>query len=170
VLTAKVADDCPAATVTDDGADADELFHDSVTTTPPAGAALARVTVPVVCDPPITDVGLNVTDVGAIALIFSPFVTVVPDAVALIVAIVSTVTPAVATAKVADVCPAKTVTDAGSVALTESDDRLTTSPPVGAADDNVTLPVLEDPPVTDVGVNANEVGTTGLIVREASED
>ena len=103
VLTANVADVWPAGTVTDEGAEADELFQDSATTTPPAGAALARVTVPVVCEPPITDVGLKVTDVGAIALMFKPFETVVPAAVPLIVAVVSTDTPVVATLNVAEV-------------------------------------------------------------------
>jgi hypothetical protein len=51
----------------------------------------------------MTVVGLNVTDVGAIALIFKPFVTVVPDAIALIVAVVSAVTPDVETVNVPDV-------------------------------------------------------------------
>jgi hypothetical protein len=103
VDTTKVAADRPAGTVTIDGADAAELFHDNVTETPPVGAALASVTVPVVCVPPMTVVGLNVTDVGAIALIFKPFVTVVPDATALIVAVVSAITPDVETVNVPDV-------------------------------------------------------------------
>lgn len=170
MLTAKFADVCPAATVTDDGAEADELFQDSATTTPPVGAALASVTVPVVCAPPITDVGLKVTDVGAIALMFKPFETVVPDATPLIVTVVSVDTAVVETLNVADVCPAATVTEAGTVALAESDERLTTSPPVGAADDNVTLPEVAEPPTTDAGVKPIDTGTTGLMVRDASDD
>jgi hypothetical protein len=47
---------------------------------------------------------------------------------------------------------------------------LTTSPPLGAADDNVTLPELAEPPTTDVGVKPIDTGTTGLIVRDASDD
>jgi len=101
VLTAKVADVWPAATVTDDGADADELFHESVTTTPPEGAALVSVTVPVVWEPPMTDVGLNARDAGAIALMFKPLDTVVPDAVALMVAEESDVTAVVIAVNVA---------------------------------------------------------------------
>jgi hypothetical protein len=62
------------------------------------------------------------------------------------------------------------VTDAGTDALAESEDRLTTSPPVGAPEDNVTRPVVADPPVTDAGVKATDTGTTGLIVRDASDD
>ena len=118
----------------------------------------------------MTDVGLNVTAVGAMALMFSPLVTVVPDAEPLMVTIVSAVTELVVTTNATDVCPAPTVTDEGTVALGESDVRLTTSPPVGAADDNVTRPVLDDPPFTDAGVNDTETGTTGFIVREASDD
>ena len=118
----------------------------------------------------MTDVGLNVTAVGAMALMFSPLVTVVPDAEPLMVTIVSAVTELVVTTNSTDVCPAPTVTDEGTVALGESDVRLTTSPPVGAADDNVTRPVLDDPPFTDDGVNDTETGTTGFIVREASDD
>jgi len=101
VLTAKVADVCPAATVIDVGPDAAELFHDNETTTPPAGAALVSVTVPVVWEPPMTDVGLNARDAGAIALMFKPFDTVVPDAVALMVAEESDVTAVVIAVNVA---------------------------------------------------------------------
>jgi len=104
----------------------------------------------------MTDVGLNVTDVGAIALMLSPLETVVPDAVALIVAVESVVTPMVETVNVADVCPAATSTVAGTVALAVSELSVTDKPPVGAADDNVTRPVLVAPPTTDAGVNARD--------------
>ena len=113
---------------------------------------------------------MKVTDVGAIALMFKPFETVVPDATPLIVAVVSADTPVVETLNVADVCPAATVTEAGTVALAESDDRLTISPPVGAGEDNVTLPALADPPTTEAGVNPLDTGSTGLIVRDDSDD
>ncbi len=56
-----------------------------------------------VCEPPITDVGLNETEVGAIALMFNPFETVVPEATPLIVAVVSVDTPVVVTLNVAEV-------------------------------------------------------------------
>jgi hypothetical protein len=103
VVTTKLAVDWPAATVIDVGPDAAELFHDNETTTPPAGAALVSDTVPVVWEPPMTDVGLNATVAGAIALMFKPFDTVVPDATALIVAKVSDVTAVVVAVNVADV-------------------------------------------------------------------
>jgi hypothetical protein len=63
VDTAKVMELWPAATVTLAGTFATAvLLLDSVTTVPPAGAALPSFTVPVVEVPPITVAGLNVTD------------------------------------------------------------------------------------------------------------
>ena len=51
----------------------------------------------------MTDVGLNVTAVGAMALMFSPLVTVVPEAEPLMVAVVSAVTDVVVTTNATDV-------------------------------------------------------------------
>jgi hypothetical protein len=48
-----------AATVTEAGTEADALLLDSVTTAPPAGAAVVSVTVPVLLVPPVTLVGLT---------------------------------------------------------------------------------------------------------------
>ena len=55
------------------------------------------------------------------------------------------------TEKVAVVAPATTVTVDGTVAMVLLDARFTTKPPVGAADESVTVPVEEIPPCTDVG-------------------
>jgi len=60
--------------------------------------------------------------------------------------------------KFAVVLPARTVTDDGTVAaLTLSEDRLTTMPPLGAAALKVTVPVDDVPPITDVGKTATVV-------------
>src|SRR5262249_21715173 len=53
----------PCNTVTLAGTVAAALLLDRVTSAPPAGAALERVTVPVDCVPPVTLVGLTDTDV-----------------------------------------------------------------------------------------------------------
>src|SRR6266513_1522692 len=64
VLTVKVALVAPAATVTLEGTVAAAvLLLESATCAPPAGAAPLNVTVPVeVCVPPITLVGLSVSE------------------------------------------------------------------------------------------------------------
>jgi hypothetical protein len=54
VVTVKLADVLPALTVTDAGTMAAALLLESVTTVPPAGAAVVRVTVPVDEEPAIT--------------------------------------------------------------------------------------------------------------------
>lgn len=62
------------------------------------------------------------------------------------VAVVELETALVVTVKVAVVDPAATVTEAGTVAELELDDRLTTLPPVGAGPLIVTVPVDDAPP------------------------
>jgi hypothetical protein len=57
VVTAKVADEEPDATVTVLGTAALELLDDKLTTNPPAGAGPLNVTVPVLVLPPVTVVG-----------------------------------------------------------------------------------------------------------------
>jgi len=58
-----------------------------------------------------------------------------------------------ATLKVAVVAPAATVTDAGTVAAAVLElESVTTVPPAGAAADKVIFPVLDVPPITEVGV------------------
>jgi len=52
---------------------------------------------------------------------------------------------------VAELLPAATVTEEGTVASAEVLDRVTTDPPVGAGPVSVTVPVEEDPPVTVEG-------------------
>ena len=59
-------------------------------------------------------------------------------------------------AKVADVLPAGTVTDAGTVATVKLLARLTFNPPVGAVEVSVTVPVVEIPPTTVVGFTASD--------------
>jgi len=65
VLTAKFALVFPAGTATLDGTVATEvLLLESVTIAPPEGAAAVRVTVPVELFPPLTVVGLRVSELS----------------------------------------------------------------------------------------------------------
>jgi len=82
-----------------------------------------------------------------------------------IVAVVTALTGVVLTVNVTEVEPAGTVTEAGTVALVELEDRLTTVPPVPAAPFRVTVPVELVPPVTVVGDSETELRTAGVIVR-----
>ena len=65
----------------------------------------------------------------------------------------------VATVKLALVCPAATVTLAGTVAAALLRDNVTTVPPLGAAALRVTVPVELVPPVTVLGFSVNVEGT-----------
>lgn len=62
VFAVNVAEVEPAATVTDVGTVADEvLLLDRLTSAPPEGAALVKVTVPCDVPPLVTDVGFTLT-------------------------------------------------------------------------------------------------------------
>ena len=97
-------------------------------------------------------------------------VAVLLPCVAVIVALVDEATGVVATAKVAVVAPAATVTEDGTVALVDPELRETETPPVGAAELRVTVPVEDRPPNTEVGETDTAESATGLIVRTADTE
>jgi hypothetical protein len=130
------------------------------TTAPPAGAGPLSVTVAVEELPPVTVVGLKVAELGTGAFTVRVALCVAVLYVAEIDAVVVLPTTMLVTVNVAVVAPAATVTLAGTVAaavlLLAS---ATTAPPVGAAPLRLTVPVDEVPPVTEVGLKLNELGT-----------
>ena len=146
VAIGKFAVSAPAATVTLAGTLATvALLLDSVTTAPPAGAAVVKVTVPVLAVPPATLVGVTVNkdklDAAGGGLTVNTAVRVTPAKVAEIVTGVEAVTAVVVMVKVALVAPAATVTLAGAAATVAlALLRLTTAPPVGAPAVKVTVP------------------------------
>src|SRR5262249_13694324 len=154
----KVALSAPAGTVTLGGTLATvALLLDSVTTAPPVGAAVVRVTVPVLGEPPTTLAGATLTEdrLGAAAtgLTVSTARRVTPAKLPEIESTVEAVTVVVVMVKVALVIPAATVTVAGTAATEVlALLRPTTAPPVGAAAVSVTVPCEALPPTTDVGV------------------
>jgi hypothetical protein len=78
VLTGKVALVAPAATVTLPATVAAELLLDSVTGAPPAGAGPFSVTVPVELLPPVTVVGLTLSELGMGGITVSEAVWLAP--------------------------------------------------------------------------------------------
>lgn len=63
--------------------------------------------------------------------------------------------------KVAEVAPPGIFTLAGTVAAEPLEDKEMTKPPVGATDVSVTLPVLDLPPTTDVGLRVSDLTVGG---------
>lgn len=176
VLTVNVALVCPACTVTLDGTVATEvLLLKRLTFAPPEGAAPVNVTVPVELLPPLTLVGFSVSDESATpplaGVIASEACCELLPSVAVITAVVVLVTDVVVTVKFADVEPDETVTLLGTLADELLLLKLTTEPPEGAGELNVTVPVELFPPTTLVGFNVTEetVGPllAGVMVSEA---
>lgn len=122
---------------------------------------------PVLDVPPVTDVGFKATVLSTGAVIPRDADWLVAPSVAVIVLAVFAATAVVVTVNVAVVAPAATVTEAGTVAAALLDVSVTTRPPAGAADDKVTVPVLDAPPATDVGFNVTDVSVGAVIVRLA---
>jgi len=141
-----------------------------VTTSPDGPAGPLRVTVPVEEVPSRTTVGLSATEATVAGLIVSVADWGEVPVVAVITADVTVETAVVDTAKLAVVDPAATVTVVGTVAAELPLDRVTIVPPAAAGPLNVTVPVEEAPPDTDVGFNVTEATVTGLIVKVAVND
>ena len=116
VLTVKVAEVLPAGMVIVVGTVAEDPVAERAMASPPVGAPILIVTVPMLVLPPTTDVGLSVTDltVGGVSV-----TVVVPEMLfnlAVKVTEVSVETAIVFTVKVADIWPDATVAVAGTVA------------------------------------------------------
>lgn len=137
----------------------------SETTAPLGGAAALRVSVPVLGLPPVTVLGLSVSDVKEATDTVSVVVLVAPyDADR--VTDVEDATPLVVMVKVAVLAPAAIVTLAGTCAA----DvllllRVTTAPPDGVGPLSVTVPVELLPPTTDVGLLVIDDSVGALTVR-----
>jgi hypothetical protein len=168
VVTLNVALVAPAGMVTLAGTVATAgLLLESETRAPPVRADPLSVTLPIEEDPPLTLVGLSVTEVrvgpgGGCGVTVSEAVLVTPAYNAEMVTGVEAATAKVVTVNVALVVPAGTVTLAGTVAaavlLLE---RETTAPPLRADALSSTLPVEANPPLTLVGFSVSEVRVGG---------
>jgi hypothetical protein len=161
----------PAATVTEAGTGRAVLLDETATLEPPVGATCDNVIVQVVLPPEVIVAGVHckvvtvicgVTVTGEVAE--APF----SDAVTVTDWLDATV-PAVAV-KLAVVEPAATVTEVGTVSAVLLFETATLEPPVGAANDSVTVHVDPWPDVSVAGTHwsAETVGST-LIVPPVPE-
>jgi hypothetical protein len=155
-VTVKLTRLAPAGTVTVAGTVAAARLLDAKFTTSAVGVTALSVMVAVeFARPPRTDVGLsvkvlNVTD-ATTGFTVRVVVLLTPSDDAVITAGVLAVTDVVVIANVADVAPAASVTDAGTTAATELLVSVTTTPPAGAGEPSVTVPVAAVPPLTLTG-------------------
>src|SRR5688572_2731034 len=139
----KVALVDPAGTVTLAGTTATGFVLVSGTTIPPAGALAVRVTLPVeLLQPPANDPGVRVRADTAGSSTANSAVFVTPRREAETVTVFGEETELVVAVKVAEDAPWTTVTLAGTAATTGSElERLTWTPPAGAARSRTTVPV-----------------------------
>lgn len=155
VVTVKLPLLAPAAMVRLGGTVAAALLLVKVTNTPPSGAAVAKVTVPVELAALATVEGESVTPAidpcpAVAALIVNPAVAVFAE-LAVIVSAVVVATALVVTGKVPELEPAAIVRLAGTVAAGLLLANVTRIPPIGAAVARVTVPVALPPLATVAG-------------------
>ncbi len=159
VVMANVAEADPAGTKTVAGAVTLLELDESATVNPPVGAFPVKVTVPVEDDPPITEVGETVTLAKDVVTVSVEATVAKPEVAAMVAAVVAE-TVVVVILKEVEMAPAGTVTYAGTPAAGLELDKVTMSPPVGAALDNVTVPRDPIPPTTEVGLTVNPITGT----------
>jgi hypothetical protein len=157
VWTVNVAVVAPPVIVTLAGTEAADKLEESAILSPPAGAALVIVTVPVEFNPPTTEAGFTMTDSKSGARTVNDPEWLAPFREAEILTTVFAPTADVATAKVPDFAPPGTVIVAATEALEELDPRLMVSPLDGATLPRLTVPVAPVPPTTDAGFSTTEL-------------
>ena len=174
VSTVKVAVVAPAGTMIVDGTVATAVLSLlRKTVVPPVGAADSRRTVPVTGVPPITELSPRVTLVTA-----GPVAAGVTESVKARLAVPCVarmivdwlvVTGDVVMVNDAVLAPGATVTPAGTLAIALSllNDTVMPLPVAGAV--SVTVPVAEEPPVTDSGemLRFDKVGFADVTVKRA---
>ena len=174
VATGNVALVAPAATVIFAGTVATLVSAlDRATIAPPAGAALASVTVPVEVAPLTTEVGLRLrAEMAAPAVLTDRMAVFTPLYEAEMVTGVEVETESVVIVNVPVVAPAAMVTVAGTVAADVlSDESATTAPVVGGAGElSVIVAVEVAPEMTEVGFSVKfetDTAAAGVTVSVA---
>ena len=153
VVALKVVDVAAAATVTEAGTVRVALVFVRVTLAPPARAGWVKVTVQELDELGPRLVGLHVSEETSTGVRLIPVPAEVPLYVAVTIALWELEIVVAVAWKVAVVAPAATVTDAGTVKAALLSERATTTPPLWAAMDSVTVQVEADPDVSVAGVH-----------------
>lgn len=167
-VAAKVAVSRPASTITVAGAVTPGCPTVMLTVHPPAGAFAESLIVPVTVLPP-TGVLLGKPIVRTRgASTFNTRVTERFPVVPVMTTFVSELVTSVDATKSAVVAFAGTVTDVGTLTSGFALINVTTVPPAGAGDCNVTIPGVVKPPVTLAGVNVT-VRITGAAITSVPD-
>jgi hypothetical protein len=169
VFTVKVADDCPAATMTVVGTVA-ALFELVSMITVSTAVTPERVTVPVEEPPALICEGERRTDTKSGVRTVKCAVFVRSPNVALTATTVLSAAGDTVSGKVALDARAGMVTVAGVVTRGLEEARVTVIPPSGASADNVTRPVQDVPPSTLVGLTLTLLRTGAFKVRVVDTD
>ena len=128
------------------------LATESETIAPVEGAIPLRVTVPWQRLPPEIEDGLKLTALRVAGVMVRGTLEVRPPLAKAMLAVTVLATPEVLTVNVAEVAPAATVTFVGTVAEGLLLDKVTKTPPDGAAPSSETVPVELFPPTTELGL------------------
>ena len=122
----KTAEVAPEATVTEAGTVSAALLSERATDTPPAGAAAERVTVQEEDPPEVIEVGEHERVLGTgRAVTVTEAVLEVPLAAAVTMTVVLAITGEAVAEKTAEVVPAATVTEAGTLRAALLSERVT---------------------------------------------
>jgi hypothetical protein len=151
----KVAVVAPPGTVTEAGKVKAGLLLDKLMDKPVTSAGLLNVTAQVEVSPDWKVDGLQFNHVGtAGARSVSEELTETPLSVAVIAAVVSTVTPEALAVKAAVDAPAATIIEAGVLSEARLADRVTTDPPAGAGMVKVIVQVADPVPEKEDGLQS----------------
>ncbi len=165
---ANVAEEAPAVTTTVDGRETALPFEaDKATTTPPLGAKVVSVTVPVADLPDTIVLGATASaesaaaTTGGVTVKLTVFDTPEYDAIRVTLERLNVPELAIA-AKVAELEPWETVTLAGTETTPALElERETRMPPAGAGAERVTVPSPDWPGVRLDGLTAKALSATG---------
>jgi hypothetical protein len=168
VATWKVPKVLPAGTTMLTGTDdtADPPLSTASVTVVSEGTAGEKFTLAVSVRPPVTTVGLNVTETGTFGVTVRVPALLAPFADAVTTTGVDVLTVVVATVNVAEVAPCKTVMLAGMEAIAAEPELTVRVTAVLAATGtlNFTVPVLLAPALTDTGTKLTALGVFGRTV------